>query len=97
MRITTHKEKEEQLHFACITPSFKLALLSAKRELLSYKELSFQGKREQSERPASQPFRAHRKYPLWFPPTQSLAKQRDIEMARDREEEQGLPISGTQQ
>lgn len=38
----------------------------------------------------------HMKELLWFHPTQKLAKLRHIEMARSKEEGQGLPVLAMQ-
>lgn len=46
LRITAQKEKEKQLHFACIVPSPRPAQLRAQRELLHWKGFPLMVKEE---------------------------------------------------
>lgn len=49
LRVTAQKEKEEQFHFVRIISSPRMALLSAKRELPSWKEVPMLGKEKRGE------------------------------------------------
>ena len=55
-RIAHKKRKEEQLHFACIIPSPKLALLISKKKVLNKKNSPLLKKGEQGKKPTSPAF-----------------------------------------
>lgn len=85
----TQKEKEEQLHFACIVPSPRQKLLIAKRELPGSKEFPLPG--EKGGCSASPAFCGHctKKDPLWIHPTQRPEKLRWIEDNLEQEKGSG--------
>lgn len=92
LKITTQKDR--QLNFAWIILPTSLALLSTKTEFPSQIEFSLLKRKNRVTNSFSSPFGYHVKVPLNFIPFR-MAKLRYIEMARNKEEKQGLPMAAT--
>lgn len=89
------KGKKEQLQFASIDPSPRVTLLSVTRELPSWNECHSLGKRD-SKGAAAPAFGVCMKDQCWFHLTERPAKLRCIDVVRNKEEGQRLPISAMQ-
>ena len=89
LRITTRKGKEKLFPFACIIPSSRLVLMNTRGNSPTRKSSPPPEKGEQSEWRALPAFRNH----FGFYSMQRLTKLRHIELARNKDEGQELPIS----